>query len=201
MKEKIIFIFFVFLFMSLVSLSLLIVANVSKNFFIQRIQYAYRMLLAFYSKSKLTLYLICKLFSVRNSILAELIFTIYVFMYKHYYQDYENWGYDTALFPNGKGDLANLYLWIIITRPINYNLAAQISYDEKSQSIIYLGTCFKGIRYHINQQGALVIKPSDTGECSYAEFLKLHTKIYQELYKLDKEKCMWLIDRRIILGL
>lgn len=127
---------------------------------------------------------------------VDMVFELFCHFYDIHKHEMEHWGFDKDHFPEGRRDMSDLYRWIKKTRHDNY--AEEKNILEHDGTIEYWGVAYKGFKFRINNHGELVITPHDDGE--HFHFERTVMRLQNALYKLDTEKCMWIIERRRFFG-
>jgi len=126
----------------------------------------------------------------------DIIFQLFSHFYEIHQHEMEHWGFDKNAFPEGRRDMSDMYRWIKKIRVDNYAEANNIV--QAGGHLEYWGVPYKGFKFRINQKGELVITPHD--DDSKFVFERVTMRMYNALYTLDTEKCLWIIERRRFFG-
>jgi len=106
------------------------------------------------------------------------------------------------LFPQGKSDLTNLYIWITQTRKLNYSIYESLEFDKVSNTFTYYDAKYQGFQFTLDSTYRVIIKPLEFVEGDKRlEFEKTKLRLFNTLKNLDTKKCIWLLERRGSLGL
>lgn len=150
-----------------------------------------------------------KLFARINFVLSQKnlfnhIHIINFEIFKHFYEttkDLNKWAFAEEFFPHGLADLTDMYIWVKQIHHTNYKILLSLNYEDTTNSFLYWEQPYKRFKHSINKHGELHIIPSaDAGGLDdsklYFDFVKHYNKIQNSLYKMDSEKCQWIIERR-----
>lgn len=127
---------------------------------------------------------------------TDIIFQLFSHFYEINQNELEHWGFDKHCFPEGRRDMSDVYRWIKKTRPDNYAEANNVV--QSNGHLEYWGVPYKGFKFRINSKGELVITPHD--DDSKFVFERVTMRMYNALYHLDTERCLWILERRKFFG-
>lgn len=127
---------------------------------------------------------------------VDIVFQLFCHFYDIHKHEMDHWGFDKHSFPEGRRDLSDLYRWIKKTRIDNYGEQKNILNHDRD--LEYWGVNYKCFKFRINKHGELVITPHDNDKDF--NFERTMMRLQNALYKLDTEKCDWIIERRRFFG-
>jgi hypothetical protein len=147
--------------------------------------------------------------NISNSILIESILNQFVYFYENLYNDNEPWEFPEDFFENGKVQLTELYRWIKKTRIENYKEINGLNFNFNNNNFIYWGKTFEGLNYKIvNDEIKIIpiefVKTSSIKEPNSHNNINFNLKILKiknDLFKIDSEKCKWILERRHFFGI
>ena len=126
----------------------------------------------------------------------DIIFQLFCNFYELNKYDMPHWGWDKQLFPDGGKEISDLYKWITKTRVDNYIEANNLV--QSNGHFEYWGALYKGFKFRFNKKGELIVSPHDNEDKFVFE--RITMKMYNTLYNLDTQKCVWILERRKVFG-